>query len=137
MHVGSRNSYRLWGIISFDRRIPAWLVNSCVYSKSIPSHGIAVLRLGRGECSHALHQLVHGGSWLRHDFTMATLYEHVHYTTKWHIGDDQLCEMCCIPYSGKFSHGANFRVFRGLVSYREILNTRARIRMRACDRARA
>ncbi len=51
-----------------------------------------------------------------------------------------------IPYSGKFSHGAKFRVFRGLVSYRENKNretlnlqsrARARIRMRACDRASA
>ena len=49
-----------------------------------------------------------------------------------------------IPYSGKFSHGAKFRVFRGLVSYREnknreILNLHVRIYAcaRATERARA
>ena len=44
-----------------------------------------------------------------------------------------------VPYSGKFSHGAKFRVFRGLVSYREILNLHVRIYacMHATEQARA
>ena len=67
------------------------------------------------------------------------------YNTAWNfmvLG--MLFNFYCILYSGKFSHGAKFRVFRGLVSYREnknreILNnfTRACIHMPVCDRASA
>ena len=49
-----------------------------------------------------------------------------------------------IPYSGKFSHGTKFRVFRGLVNYhenknRETLNLHVRVYVyaRATERARA
>ena len=38
MHVGEIHliyyAHSGWGIISFDRRITAWLINSCTYSKS-------------------------------------------------------------------------------------------------------